>query len=392
MSDPLPATAREVSRVTCAVHHRVTASVVDCLLALGAHTFLEQTGRCVRQRIRPRPWGWPGNSLRFDDAPMDILRVTVPREAAPRVMDALAQAADLSSPGQGSAYVQDLTEYGHLEPPTIAVPDDAPADARPLLRDLTLITAIQSMAGGGDEIARSALRLGAGVPLISLGAGTGIRDRMGLLRVTVPAEKEIVQLAVPSHDARGILRLLVEDGRMDRPGGGFVYLTPVRSGIIDARMRLGPQEHAASIEQIIAAVDDLKAGTAWRRRFAGPDDAATDITLRFLRRQREITFICEEGRSDAVVQAAMAAGAGGATVSAVRRLRAGDAEGGIAARERGVLVVPAAVADAVTAAILNAAAETDGSTCRVQTLEAPLAFAHQRARGGGERASVGNGR
>lgn len=371
---------RRVSRITCQVHHRISHRVTEALVELGVDIALVESGRTVRQLRKRRPLGLPGMIVRFADAPAEIFRVTVPVEAEGIVIDTLVRAAELEAPGHGSIFSQQLDEYGDFDLPSVTSPNDVHRESygeRSLLRDLTLITCILSMPGSGQQIARVALELGTCVPVVSLGVGTGVRDRLGILRITVPPEKEIVHLLVPEHDANEIMRLLVEEGRLDRPGRGFLYRTPVDAGLLDTRLRVGPQEHAASIEQIIAAVDELKQSTGWRKRFAGMGGVEADPNENLRLRNRELALICSEGRSAPLIEAAIAAGAGGATTSKARRLTVAAAEGGVAARERSTISVPAEIAEDVIRAMIAAGALTGDPTDRIQVLDAPAAFAHR---------------
>jgi hypothetical protein len=367
-------TGREVSRITCMVHERLGGEVIDCLRNLGAQSVLEENARCVRQRMRSRFFGLPGLRVNLTDAPMKIFRTTVPRKSVLRVIGELAAAVDLHTPGRGSIYAQDVLETGRLIPPDIDPETDC---CEVVLRDMTLLTGIMSQVGSGDFLAGIALKLGAAVPVISLGSGTGIRDRLGLLRITIPPEKELVHLVVPAHDAAGLQRLLIEEGRLDRPGGGFLYQTSIRAGVVDPLMRIGRQEHAASMEQVIAAVDDLKKGTAWRKRFFGMEPSA-EASRRVMRNHREIVFICTEGQIGEFVNAAMCAGAAGATTARIRRLSFIDAEGGIAACERGILCVSAAIESSVVDALCRVADSCDDRAFRLQLMDAPVVFSHQR--------------
>lgn len=373
MSEPdLP--AQQVTRVFCASPRKLAPLVTETLVGLGVHTVLVENARAVRQFIRPRAGILPGLTSEFDDSPMEIFRTTVSRESAPGVCAALIQALDLHGPGRGTLIAQDILEHSDLEAPSPVVEGDPSCV---LARDLTLLTGILSKAGSGEPLARVALKLGVCVPLVSRGAGTGIRDQLGLLRVTIPPEKELVHLVVPSHDAGGLFRLLIEGARLDRPGGGFLYQTPVRVGVVDPLLRIGRQEHAASMEQLIAAVDEIKGGSAWRKRFADVEERERS-TLRPLRRNhREFVFICDEGDADRLVRIAMSAGASGATTARLRCLSASDVEGGVGARERGILCVPAVQHEAVVRALRETPLET-GRRCRVQVLEAPAIFSHQR--------------
>lgn len=374
MSDTGP-TPRRASRITCHVHHRLSHRTTEALVGLGVDSVLVESGRTVRQLRKARPFGLPGAIIRLDDAPAEIFRITVPPGAEQTVVETLIRAAELDAPGRGSIFSQRIYEYGNFELPRIT--SRAEEGVRhTLLRDLTLITCILSMAGSGEQMARVALDLGSCVPVVTLGTGTGVRDRLGLLRITVPPDKEIVHLLVPEHDANEIMRLLIEEGRLDRPGRGFVYRTPVEAGLLDTSLRIGKQDHAASIEQIIAAVDELKRGTGWRKRFATIDPHGGDPTRQLRLGNREIALVCSEGRAGHLVEAAIAAGAGGATTSRVRRLSVAESEGGAAACERSTISVPGDSADRVIGAMIEAGAKAGDTGFRIQVLDAPAAFSH----------------
>jgi hypothetical protein len=216
------------------------------------------------------------------------------------------------------------------------------------------------------------------VPVVGIGIGTGIRDRLGLLRVTISPEKELVYLMVPSHDADGLQRLLIEEGHLDRPGGGFLYQTPVSAGMVDPLIRIGRQEHAASIEQIIAAIDDLKKGTAWRKRFFGVESGfASESGSSFS--HREISFFCHDGQGDAFVHAAMQAGAEGATVSRVRSMYLRDADGRCVPCEHGIFCIAAAQENPVLEALCRVAETSPDQDWLLQSLVASSVFAHKRS-------------
>lgn len=368
---------RRVARITCQVHQRVSPRITAAFRELGVDTVLVENGRTVRLHKRRRPFGLPGARFRLDDSPANVFRVTVPLESERAVMEALISAAELDVPGHGSVFSQPVYEYGGTE---LSAVDTGGRDnaSRTLLQDLVLLTCILSMRNSGDQVARLALELGSCVPFVTLGSGTGVRDQLGLLRITIPPEKEIVHLLVPDHDANEIMRLLIEQGRLDRPGRGFVYQTPVGTGFLDTSLRIGQQEHAASIEQIIAAVDELKRGTGWRKRFAALEPGGGDPAGRLMLGNREIALVCSEGRAPELLDAAIAAGAAGATTSKVRRQPLTDAGGGAVARERSVMSVPRESADRIVEALIEAGSLGESPADRIQVLDAPATFSHRR--------------
>lgn len=372
-------TGVKLCRITCSVHQRLSPRVIDRLREIGIRSVLVENGRTVRQRRYRRRSGVRRRTVRLEDSPVELFRFSVAPEHAQPIIRSLIEAAEMDVPGRGAVFAQAVTEY--VEPGPVLVDSTHlgtwPADL-PMLSDLALITCVLSTAGGGENLARLALELGTGVPIVTLGTGTGMRDRLGLLRITVPPAKELVHLLVPALDAEGVIRQLVEEGKLNRPGRGFVYSAAVQSGVLDTRLQIGPQEHAASIEQVVAAIDELKVGTAWRRRFPGLDQSAG---FRLSRNHSEIVFVCSEERSGVFVDAAMQAGARGATTMRVRRLRKDDSSLGDAARERCIITVPSPVRDSVVNRILEAHnGDRDGLDC-LETLPAPVAYTFLRAPG-----------
>ena len=365
-------------RITCMTHQLLEPAVTECLLELGVHDVLLENGRCVRQRARARSFWLPGQRLELDDSPTDIFQMTVPADAARQVATALIDAADLRTPGRGMLYLQEVVAYGYPAASGVLSGPASSSGPSGLLPDMVLLTCILSMAGSGEPLARVVLTFGVGVPVVSRGVGSGLRDRLGLLRIAIPAEKEIVRFMIPAHDADGVRRLLIEEARIDRAGGGFLYQTPIREGIADPLMRLGPQQYAASMEQMITALDDLKGGTRWRTRYAGLKNRDEEVNQQTLHGYCEVAFSCSEGNAETLVREAMEAGAGGATTSTANCLRSGKPETRGSLRETGILCVPAHVCDAVLAALAGAAAGQDDEACRIQVLEAPAAFTYQQ--------------
>jgi len=169
--------------------------------------------------------------------------------------------------------------------------------------------------GLGSVVARTALELGTSVPSIAYANGSGGRDRLGLLRVAIPPEKEIVTVTTPAADAEALARQIVDASNLDRPGGGFVYLHPLSRGVVNVRLWIGAQRHAASFNQIVAAVDSLWGGADWRRRFVTDDQPAASTDL--LHDLTELTVMCPEDRTHRIIMAAIDGGAGGATTSGI---------------------------------------------------------------------------
>ena len=361
--------SQQQHRITCAVHQHLHGRVTQLLSDMGIEPVMLERGRSVRRERKRRRFHLPGSILRLGDSPANLYQFSVPTDDARPVVSRMTNELELDQPGRGTLFAQQVQEYFSVASETSL---EKPGAVPTLLQELALITCILSMQGSGEDLASSALELGTGVPLITLGYGTGMRDRLGLLRITVPPEKELVRLLVPALDAEGIMRLLIEEGRLNRPGKGFVYCTPVAFGRLDTSLQIGYQDHPASIEQIIAAIDDLKANTAWRRRFPSLD---MDASFRLQRNNSELTLICPEERSADYLAAAFQAGAGGATVARVRQLKLGSSQGG--ARERCTLTVANSTRDPVVEALLQTAQSQSESPICLYAQPAPYSFSHR---------------
>lgn len=96
-----------------------------------------------------------------------------------------------------------------------------------VLTDAVLVTCIVQR-GVAEAVVQAALRVGAQGATIFYARGTGIRQRhLGVLGVTVNAEKEVVYIVAPSEIADLIFDRAYEAGKLDTPGMGMIYMTPL---------------------------------------------------------------------------------------------------------------------------------------------------------------------
>jgi len=371
-------TPHRVSRITCIVNQLLSDKVTGLLSNLGVIFYIE-SGRTVREFVKPRPFGLPGDITKLQNSPVNVFRFTVPRENAKEVVQAVIHAGELYIPGRGTIFSQDLMEFCN-EPPVINIEALSTSSKdiydAVLLDKLSYVICVLSIPGSSDNLAKIALDLGICVPLITFGTGNDIRDQLGLIRITISAEKEIVHLITPEQDSDSIIRLLIEQGRLDRPGRGFIYQTPVSIGHIDTRLKIGTQKYAASFEQIVAAIDQIKSGTSWRKRL----DADMDENKRkksFLPQDNcEISIISDEDRILLLREACMKIGATGATTSRVIPQVAIE-EGEISSTMiRSAISVPAEITDGVVDILLETSTIKNENIDHIQVLDSPAAYVH----------------
>jgi nitrogen regulatory protein P-II 1 len=94
------------------------------------------------------------------------------------------------------------------------------------LTDVSLITCVVQK-GMADTINQSLLDAGIQGATVHQGVGTGIRERMGILGVAVEVEREIISVLVAKDQLDRIFERMFLAGRMDTPGMGYIYATPL---------------------------------------------------------------------------------------------------------------------------------------------------------------------
>lgn len=96
-----------------------------------------------------------------------------------------------------------------------------------VLTDVVLITAIVQR-GMGDRVVQAAQEAGAQGATIFHAHGTGVRQkRLGILGLTINAEKEVIYIVVPSDQADLVFERIFVCAKMDTPGMGIIWMTPL---------------------------------------------------------------------------------------------------------------------------------------------------------------------
>ncbi len=367
-------TPHRVSRITCIVNQLLAEKITDFLKKIEVLVY-DETGRIVRERIKSRSFGLPGEITKLESASVRVFRFTIPRKNSEAVIRAIIKIGDLHVPGRGSVFAQELMEFSK-EPPefnVIALNEfNIEENGLLLMNKLSYVICVLSDPGSGDQLARIALDLGIAVPLITFGTGNDIRDQLGLIRITIPAEKEIVHLVMPEQDSESVIKLLVEQGRLDKAGKGFIYQTPVSIGLIDTRMKIGKQKNAASMEQIIAAIDQLKSGTSWRKRL-DTDAEKSKIGKSMMPQDNcEISIFSDEDRIDILRETCLEVGAAGATTSKVKPITTNEKL--LTTMIRSAISVPAQITDEVVDKLLDISTIKESNNDRIQILDSPVAY------------------
>ena len=93
-----------------------------------------------------------------------------------------------------------------------------------VMTDASLITCVVQR-GKADVIVSAARGAGVQGATIYYARGTGVRERLGILGLTVEAEKEVVTIIVANDQLDHIFEKIYLAGEIDTPGMGVIYVT-----------------------------------------------------------------------------------------------------------------------------------------------------------------------
>ncbi len=290
----------------------------ETLAGIHMDDYLVQRGKqvCIEEH---RGFLGFGGSETLSGASARLYRFRLPQHYERAVAEYLAKSLDLYLPGRGFLYGQDVLladEKAASEKFMKSLQAMAGFEIPNRMEHYELLTCIVHR-GMADALLRAVLELGLCVPFVTYGRGVGLRNKLGLLRVTIPVEKEIVMLLVPERDAALAANLASHTIRLDRPGQGFIYRQSVRLYAANLRVRLGKRVHAASMEQVISALDDLRGSSEWRRFSPGSDKKKISRDRKEKSAYRCVSLVTVDGSINDFVKMTMEAGAGGATLMSI---------------------------------------------------------------------------
>ena len=92
------------------------------------------------------------------------------------------------------------------------------------LTDANLITCViqKDLA---EPVLEAAKNAGAQGATISYAQGTGVRERMGLLGVTIDEQKEVIRIIVSHEQSELVFETMYLAGHMDKPGKGIMFMS-----------------------------------------------------------------------------------------------------------------------------------------------------------------------
>ena len=91
------------------------------------------------------------------------------------------------------------------------------------LSDALMITCIVQ-ASQADNVVKAAQDVGAQGATVTYARGTGIRERMGLLGVTIDDQKEMIRVIVSEEQADRVFEAMYLAGDLDKAGMGIMFM------------------------------------------------------------------------------------------------------------------------------------------------------------------------
>ncbi|MEO0794541.1 MAG: P-II family nitrogen regulator [Verrucomicrobiota bacterium] len=309
--------------VTVILPRRTSSEVADFLMDCPARFLLALNARGTVIKDR-----WYQALIPIISPEQEILQFLLPSDEVDILMEKVVALGQLRLTGAGAVFTSPCK--------SLYKTDDFPTWQNGALtyphRDVTIrfkrnligITAtVQSAIS--EAVARAAIKAGAHGPTIYYCEGRGVRDRLGIFRFTQNPDKETIQVIVDEMDAEAVFEAMAAAGRLDEPGRGIIYSTEVHRGIIKLPGVTEPTRHAASIPQIIHAIDDMKGSADWRATSNLIDNEpksggalsflgfGTVRNRQYLHNLVRVSCVTKRRQVDTLMEAALAAGAPGAT-------------------------------------------------------------------------------
>ncbi len=307
------------SHITVVIHNSLMERLLDHLNTIGINHLYSLFGRSLLLNE-----GRGVKSLFFSSdlisESVDVLTFYLPLQYEDLVMKSIIKRCRLDIPGRGSIFSRYVDLHnGNID----ELLSSLNTDALPTAEELSDVTLFENLTqilctmskGYADELGKVLLHLGV-VPTITYATGTGLRDQLGLLRVTIPKDKEFVSIIVGPHEASSIMDKMITWAKLDRPGRGFIWQVPVKKGVVNFKTAQKTIGQAASTEQIIAAIDSLKGDFTWRQG----GGVLSESKQRNYYKGTQLIMQVNEGTSLPIIKALMAIGISGATVQPLRTL------------------------------------------------------------------------
>ncbi len=306
------------SHITVVIHATLLRKLLTHLNDLGVNHLYSLFGRSLQ--LNEGRGFLRGLFLSSDliNESVDVITFYLPKELEETVLKSIIKTMNLDLPGRGSVLSRDVNLHNGIVEELICNINRAALPTREELMGVSLFDNLTQILcttskGLADELGKVLLHLGV-VPTITNASGTGLRDHLGLLRITIPREKEMLSIVVGPNEAASIMDKMITWAKLDRPGRGFIWQVPVNKGLVNFKISQRRFGQAASTEQIIAAIDSIKGDFNWRQG----GTILSGQTHRNYYNGTQLIIQVREGASRHIVKSIMKIGISGATVQPLR--------------------------------------------------------------------------
>ena len=141
-----------------------------------------------------------------------MLQLLLPDNEVDRILDVIVNVGKLHLQSTGAVYCtpcDDIYMGADFKRLPMDHRDDIVDGSHELHENLDVITYIVE-PDRTDGVARAAIRAGAHGPIVHFGEGRGLRDRLGWLRITKQAVKEIITVIADSADAAAVFAAMAK--------------------------------------------------------------------------------------------------------------------------------------------------------------------------------------
>ena len=305
----------EISNILCVADINISGALDQCLKELALPEVFVQRAKQMSLTFKQRLLGLRP-SAKLEESRALLYRIYVPKKFANGIVNYISEGTDIKMNGRGCILLQHIGHY-RGEPLSFDTEklEKLCGKTKKLIRDEHSLISCTVPRGSADSLAEAVLELGICVPIVFYGNGVGLRDKLGLMRITVPVEKEIIWFLVPRSEVHLVEKTLIPLAHLDVPGMGFLYNFPVHAPVVNLRIMHGRRTHAATMEQVIAALDEVRGSSDWRRLgslklgFFGGGEKTSNA--------RGLFFIGEEEDVEIFRKTAMENGARGATLNSL---------------------------------------------------------------------------
>lgn len=261
----MPFSAHDRHCIVTAILPRASAGrVLDEVLAAGAPQALTLNARGTLMQE-----SWWKSLMPAISPEQEILHLLVPNDDANALMEQIVMVGKLRLFGAGSIFAIPCRSLVCSDDFSLWQPGRYAFESKAF--DIKFKTGLICLVhvtdrNAAEPIARAAIKAGAQGATITFIRGYGLRDRLGLLRITKSHDKELITVVVDEYDRDAVFEAMAIAGRVSQPGRGIVYQIPIAKGLTNLASVFQVHKHSASIQQMVRAIDELHGNTDWRAK------------------------------------------------------------------------------------------------------------------------------